>query len=257
MLLCGSHLISKVTDIVDLSLPCNRVINNEELMKTKVVLTSHLTILMLLLCLASSVYASHVYYAIPGRSDADVKLGMSRTELLRGNKPLHTYHFSWYITKQNKSTRVDIIEDEWDRQNGGDTKIFDVLYINGKVIQIQDSNNNVTLENGIYPGSKLSEIFSKFSHLKLSVYGYEYHPAGGYDGYFYDDERRGVAFYVGDQGMAGDFPIDGLIVHRSGFAIIPPSHGTKPKRTDPDSKLTPQYLYSQLGGTGFVSSTFD
>ncbi len=99
-------------------------------MRTKAVLTFHLTIFMLLLCLASSVYASHVHYAIPGHSDADVKLGMSRTQLLRGNKPLHTYHFSWYITKQNKSTRVDIIEDEWDRQDGGDTKIFDVLYIN-------------------------------------------------------------------------------------------------------------------------------
>ena len=228
-------------------------------MKTKPILTFRLTIFTLLLCLASSVHASHVYYAIPGRSDAGVKLGMSRTELLRGNKPRHTCHFSWYITKQKRSTRVNVIEDEydWDSRNGGDTKMFDVLSINGKVIQIQDSNDNVTLENGVCPGSKLSEIFHKFGHLKLSVYGYDYHPAGGADLYFYDDERQGVAFYIGVQGMTGDFPIEGLIVHRIGFAIIPPPHETKPKRTAPDSKLTTQYLYSHLRGTGFMSSTFD
>ena len=215
-------------------------------MKTNNLTASHFITTMLLVSFVPSVSASHAYYITPGRSDGGLKIGMSRSSILKTlGKPPKTFHFSWNVTDHNKSSRVSIVEDEWDRENGQTIEVTDILYVNGKIIQIQDSSENANLENGIYNGDSLGDVIAKYKGLKLSTYYYPIELGWG-DGYFYDDERQGVAFYFFTQDPSAEPKIDSIIIHRSGFAIIPPSLGVKPKSVKADRELTLPVLYSHM-----------
>ena len=191
---------------------------------------------------------------IPGRSDGSFIIGMSRNDIL-APEPSKTFHFSCNMIKHGKSTRVNIVEDQWNTKMFDDASQFlDILYVDGKIIQVDEESDFPTLKNGIRPGSKISEILRHYKNLRLTTYIYNSRDANGQFGgpfgrYFYDDVRQGVAFYIDMQDTLEDTQatkINGIIIHGAGFPAIPPSNGAKLSLTKPARTLTLPFLYSHL-----------
>lgn len=195
-------------------------------------------------------FASRVYYIVPGHSDGLLKIGMERSEVINqfGN-PNKTYHFLWSITGSKGSHRTNVLEDVWSRENGPYIEYTDILYVDGKVIQIEEPSQNAHVGNDISPGcSRLSDMTREFKHLQLSTYGYTSHetsgsPVGDNLSYIYDDRRQGVGFYFGMLEGGYDNTIKGLIVHRIGYSAIPPPGAATVKPDIPDFEYTLRYLY--------------
>ena len=220
-------------------------------MKIKSFAFSYVTGFMLLMYFMPPVSASRQgHFMVPGRSDGGLKLGSRRDNSQKDGKPDKTYHFSWNIITRKGSSRVNLVEDEWDRENGTDTETIEVLYAGGRVIQIQEHSSYVSTKNGISPGtSRISDITREYKHLESSAYSYDSiqpngQPGlGGSDLYLYDDKRQGIAFYFSTQEGPYDEIIEGIIVHRAGYPAIPSPGGARVKRIEPEPKLTLPYLY--------------
>ena len=223
-------------------------------MKTNGFFISHLVSLVLSTCLVSSAFANRPYVVVPGHADGSLKLGMSRAEILREcTQTKHTYRFFWNVLIHGKTNRVAVVEDSWDKTEGNINPMsgMDILYINGKVAQVQDEAALAYLPNGVSPGDKLKNVIKEYKSLTLSSYRYAYRdenglPMGDDEGYYYDDESQGVAFYFGTQDPSAEQKITSIIIHRAGYPVIPPQLGAKVTPIKPYRQLTPAFLYSHL-----------
>lgn len=196
---------------------------------------------------------------VPGHAVELVTIGMSRSAVLRYGAPTATYHYFWNMTSGTASKRVSITEDEWDK-NSNDPGA-DIIYVGDKVFQIEEASPLGDLPNGVCTGSPFVEVLrNSEGNLSLKSYGFSFHDrtgafSGAHEGYFYDDQGHGVAYQLTTQDPTGSRmgivhpdknnpgTMDSIVIHRIGYAVIPPSHGASVTATKPDPELTLTNLY--------------
>lgn len=177
--------------------------------------------LLCLLTLAVSVVggpARAAGSAAPGRAVGHVFLGMDRADVWKVlGRPSHTDSVPHGMALYG--------EDRW--ENGGHT--LWVVSQRDKVIQIEFNSPRIATTDGLTPRSTLAQVRRRYPALSVRLYFLKY--AGGFDshlptdGYYLDDERRGIAFTVSaeegiDEGtLLG--PLDTIIIHRPGVRAVP------------------------------------
>ncbi len=120
-------------------------------------------------------------------------------------------------------------------------RYVEVVYRSDKVVQIETDSPQFTTRDGVSAGNRLSRVAGK--HTALHGSGYSYGPPDpdtgiGYNLFYEDDVKRGIAFVVETSPHADfgpDEAITAIIVHRSAQPVSarPRWINRLPKEADP------------------------
>ena len=155
---------------------------------------------------------------VPGRSLGRISLGFTPAQVRKAlGKPDKTMRLrnglldDIYLAKKTRMRDGQPVRDK-----------IEVLYRNGKVVQIEATSPAFETGNGLSTSSPVRQLTREGLKWRVLVYGYD-HPESGWQNYYLVDQKKGLTIeFEGwqEQLFRRSIPTT-IIVHRAGSRPIP------------------------------------